>query len=138
MDILAEINTKINNSISYEQGKGSWTAENGIGDCRAFAAAKYMELKKLGIPAKMVFVQSNAGPHVVVEADGKILDSYDPEVLPVHARKDLSPAYWFDDAGVYEMNGNKVGSTDNIPGWDDYLKKSVQPTGLDVPEYIQK
>ena len=122
---LAKLNKDVNASIRYEKERNGWSSADGIGNCQAIAAAKYSALRKAGIPARMVFVQSGEGPHVVVEVNGVILDNQTPEIRPLHERKDLTPAYYFDNDGVYKTDGGKVGGINLIPKWDAYLKNSI-------------
>jgi predicted transglutaminase-like cysteine proteinase len=124
MDI-AKLNKDINASIRYEKERNGWGSADGIGNCQAIAAAKYSALRKAGIPARMVFVQSGEGPHVVVEANGVILDNQTQDILPLLERKDLIPAYYFDNNGVYKSDGEKVGGINLIPKWDAYLNNSI-------------
>jgi predicted transglutaminase-like cysteine proteinase len=112
MDILQHINDTVNKSFAYDADAPKWmTPEEararGKGDCTSFAVAKYRELRANHIPARIIYVQSNQGPHVVVETNGMILDNIDDRILPKEQRKDLTPAFEFDDAGVY-LRGRAV------------------------------
>ena len=120
MDVIADINDKVNASLEYEQGTAGWSAvEEALskGDCRSFAKAKYQALKDAGLPARMIYVMSDQGPHVVAESDGKVLDNIEPTVKNLSERKDLRAAFWFDDDGVYQMDGTRVGGIELITGF---------------------
>lgn len=119
---LAKLNAEVNGSLRFDKERNGWSAPEGVGNCQAFAATKYAALRKAGIPARMVFAQTAEGPHVVVETATGVLDNQTPEIKPLAERKDLTPAYYFDDHSMYDMDDKRIGFVEFIPGWKQFLK----------------
>jgi len=106
-------------------------------DCEDYVIAKYLSLRKLGIPdskLRMMFVtaleQNQA--HMVLayysapNAIPLILDNINPRILPATKRPDLRPVYSFNGEGLYKAKaqgrGTKLGNSRHKM-WDDLTSR---------------
>ena len=82
------------------------------GDCEDFSIAKYFTLRRLNIPderLRLTYVISlkTKKPHMVLTCslpaknEPLVLDTAEPEVLPVSGRSDLVPVYSFNSGGYW-------------------------------------
>ncbi len=125
---INELNIAVNRSIEYSKSAVKWqTREESLvsraGDCTSYAIAKYQGLRRAGIPARLAYVASKDGPHLVVLTRGMVLDNITDDVLPLSARKDLHLAFTFDEKSVYDGEGNVIGSAETIEGWKGAMQR---------------
>ncbi len=109
----------------------------GAGDCEDYAIAKYVSLRRMGIPSEKLRItyvkalrQNRA--HMVLtyysnpQAQPLVLDSLMDAIKPASQRTDLLPVYAFNGEGLWltGASGNKkVGDTKQLSRWQDLLKK---------------
>jgi len=146
-DQLFKINNMFN-SVGYKTDLDNWgksdywatpiemLVTNGA-DCEDYVIAKYLSLRKLGIPdskLRMMFVtaleQNQA--HMVLayysapNAIPLILDNINPRILPATKRRDLRPVYSFNGEGLYKAKaqgrGTKLGNSRHKM-WDDLTSR---------------
>src|SRR5690606_6378361 len=109
----------------------------GLGDCEDFAIGKYFSLVHLGIdPDKLrfIYVRAKVGPenksipHMVLgyysrpDVAPLVLDNLKGGILPANQRKDLSPVFSFNTAGIYAP-GAAPASVDRIGLWRSLLNR---------------
>ena len=91
------------------------------GDCEDFSIAKYISLIKLGVPInklRLVYVKAQIAPnqsqaHMVLAyyptptSDPLILDNLNMNILPASQRRDLTPVFSFNSAGLWVGNATQ-------------------------------
>jgi predicted transglutaminase-like cysteine proteinase len=110
----------------------------GRGDCEDFSIAKFFTLRELGIPnsrLRIMYVKALKlnQAHMVLtyyetpDAEPLILDNLVSEIQPASARTDLMPMYSFNTESLWQAKergrGERMGSSDGIPRWDDVLSR---------------
>ena len=148
---LRKVNDFFNKRIAFEEDSSIWqktdywatpleTLGQGRADCEDFSIAKYYSLLALGIPInklRLVYVRAHLnGPagsyvqaHMVLAyyatpgAEPLVLDNLRPEILPASQRKDLSPIFSFNSAGLWQGTGNQS-SKSNLSRWQDLLSRA--------------
>jgi predicted transglutaminase-like cysteine proteinase len=102
------------------------------GDCEDFVIAKYFALRKLGVPDKSLYLtyvkalKQNVA-HMVLSyfetprSTPKILDNYNPKILPASQRRDLLPVYSFNANSLF-LNNASAGLGKSLP--TDKIKNS--------------
>jgi len=127
------------------------TLGHGRGDCEDWAIAKYISLRRLGIPdekLRLIYVRAQIGgprspisqAHMVLgyyetpSAEPLILDSLISNVLPASERTDLSPVFSFNADGLWMGQGPApaAGSpTARLSHWRDVLER-MQREGIRI------
>lgn len=148
---LRKVNDFFNRRIAFYEDISIWqqtdywatpleTLGQGRADCEDFSIAKYYSLLALDIPVnklRLVYVRANldgpAGPYVQAHmvlayyatpgAEPLVLDNLRPEILPASRRKDLSPIFSFNSAGLWQGTGNQS-SKSNLSRWQDLLSRA--------------
>lgn len=154
---LRAVNDFINERVRFVQDPEHWNAEDywatpletfgtGAGDCEDLAIAKYVSLRRMGVPdeqLRITYVRA-AGwdlPHMVLAwyespgAEPLVLDNLNGAVLPASKRGDLTPVYSFNAVGLWiargRRGGNLVGSSDRIGLWKGVVER-MNEQGLDL------
>lgn len=122
------------------------TLGHGLGDCEDWAIAKYVSLRRLGIPdqkLRLIYVRAQIGgprsplsqAHMVLgyyetpNAEPLILDSLISNVMPASQRTDLSPVFSFNADGLWmgEGTARAAGSpTARLSHWRNVLDRMQQ------------
>lgn len=127
------------------------TLGHGLGDCEDWAIAKYVSLRRLGIPdekLRLIYVRAQIGgprspisqAHMVLgyyetpNAEPLILDSLLSNVLPSSERTDLSPVFSFNADGLWMGQGPAAAAgspTARLSHWRDVLDR-MQREGIRI------
>ncbi len=119
------------------------------GDCEDYSIAKYTTLQLVGVPIeklRMTYVKAKIGgrnstvsqAHMVVSyypqpnAEPLLLDNLIPDIRPASRRRDLTPVFSFNSAGIWV--GGATQASSNNPGaklsrWRDLIAR-MQNEGL--------
>lgn len=154
---VSQVNDFVNQNVLFVDDSNLWNMEDywatpletfgrGGGDCEDLSIAKFMLLKKMGIPSdklRLTYVRArmpsgNVRPHMVLayypspDSDPYILDNLKFELIAASRRNDLFPIFSFNEAGMFLANQPSVraGSSTNISKWRDVLARMRQD-GLD-------
>ena len=119
------------------------------GDCEDYSIAKYVFLRQLGIAddhLKLTYVRAQiGGPHSHIfqahmvlsyyatsNAEPLILDNLISEIRPASRRKDLTPIFSFNSAGLWvgAANAPKGDATSHLSRWRDVLAR-MQADGIE-------
>lgn len=146
---LQRINQYFNKHIRFVSDSEHWNKEdywatpleslgsNG-GDCEDFVVAKYFSLIQAGIEEhklRIMYVKALKlnQAHMVLayyaspKAEPLILDNLIPQIKKASQRRDLSPVYSFNGAGLWleRMRGSsiKVGDASGLDMWVDVLQR---------------
>ncbi|MCM2330431.1 MAG: transglutaminase-like cysteine peptidase [Pseudomonas sagittaria] len=109
----------------------------GAGDCEDYAIAKYLTLRRLGVPSdklRITYVKALElnQAHMVLTwyatptSDPLVLDNLTSEIRPASQRRDLLPVYAFNAEGLWlpgSGGGRQGGDSKNLSRWQDLLKK---------------
>jgi len=109
----------------------------GAGDCEDYAIAKYLTLRRLGVPSdrlRITYVKALElnQAHMVLTwyaaptSDPLVLDNLTTEIRPASQRRDLLPVYAFNAEGLWlpgPGGGRRSGDSKNLSRWQDLLKK---------------
>lgn len=120
------------------------------GDCEDFSIAKYTTLQLVGVPIeklRMTYVKAKLGgrnstvsqAHMIVSyypqpnAEPLLLDNLIPEIRPASRRRDLTPVFSFNSAGIWV--GGATQASSNNPGaklsrWRDLIAR-MQNEGIE-------
>lgn len=111
------------------------TLSKGMADCEDFVIGKYFSLVHLGVdPEKLRLiyvrakVRGQSVAHMVLgyyetpDADPLILDNLRHAIRPASERRDLTPVFSFNAAGVYVAGGRKRG-VEQITRWQRVLER---------------
>ena len=159
LEQLTIVNNFINRNIHFASDMEIWGQEDywstplellqkGAGDCEDFAIAKYIALRKLGIPdeqLRLIYVRAQLGApdNPVVQAHmvlgyyehptdtPLILDNLVGTLQPATKRTDLSPVFSFNSQGLW-VGGNRSSSADptsRLSHWRDVLQR-IHKDGL--------
>ncbi|TBW34930.1 hypothetical protein E0E54_13340 [Azotobacter chroococcum] len=148
LDKLRTINDFFNLRLQFKDDAVLWrqadywatpveALRRGAGDCEDFAIAKYVSLRRLGVPAgklRITYVKALRlnQAHMVLtyyprpDAVPLVLDNLIGEILPASRRDDLLPVYAFNGEGLWLPGGagdRKVGDSKRLSRWQDLLKK---------------
>ncbi|MEH6551451.1 MAG: transglutaminase-like cysteine peptidase [Pseudomonadales bacterium] len=107
------------------------------GDCEDFSIAKYTTLLMAGVPMKklrMTYVRAHFNglnqAHMILayypypNADPSLLDNVVQDIRPASLRKDLTPVFGFNSAGLWVGSENKLKTNNpgaNLSRWRDLL-----------------
>ncbi len=149
---LARVNSFFN-QLSYRSDRRTWGQKDywaspteflakGMGDCEDYAIAKYITLRKIGVPEarlKLAFVRHlpDNQPHVVllVKNGGKqwVLDNINDALRTTEQRTDLQPVYAFGDRGLWlldeQFRSQRIGGSARLSKWVA-LKKKTRENGI--------
>jgi predicted transglutaminase-like cysteine proteinase len=149
---VRRVNDFFNQRIAFDDDYSLWgqtdywatpleTMAQRRGDCEDFSIAKYFSLLELGIPVnklRLVYVRatlpmigggSSQQAHMVLayyprpNADPLVLDNLNKQILPASQRRDLSPVFSFNSAGLWQGTGNQS-SRSNLSRWQDLLARA--------------
>lgn len=144
---LRQANDFFNRRLTFEDDQVIWqqsdywatpmeTLGKGRGDCEDFSIAKYFTLLNLGVPMnklRLVYVKARLGStqqaHMVLayysspNADPLVLDNLNTAILPASQRRDLSPIFSFNSAGLWQGTGNQA-SKSNLSRWQALLTRA--------------
>ncbi|MBV2131401.1 transglutaminase-like cysteine peptidase [Pseudomonas sp. MAP12] len=109
----------------------------GAGDCEDYAIAKYLTLRRLGIPSeklRITYVKALElnQAHMVLtwyatpSSDPLVLDNLIPDIRPASQRRDLLPVYAFNAEGLWlpgPGGGRRTGDSKKLSRWQDLLNK---------------
>jgi predicted transglutaminase-like cysteine proteinase len=112
------------------------------GDCEDLAIAKYFTLRDLDIAdqhLRLIYVifQRTKKPHMVLtyspgaNAEPLVLDTVNPDILPVTMRSDLVPVYSFNQTGYWlarqqeGWNGEQLGPPVRLSRWWSLLQRGA-------------
>jgi predicted transglutaminase-like cysteine proteinase len=143
---LKKANAFFNARLVYASDRRAWgekdywatpyeSLEKGGGDCDDFAIAKYVTLRKMGIPKedlKLAYVYLNLPgrareAHMVLlhqppGESGTVLDNFDKSLKTPEQRRDLRAVFTFNEDALWMASGNNwsnrlSGTTDNLKKW---------------------
>jgi len=146
------VNDFINQRIAFDDDYSLWgqtdywattleTMAQRRGDCEDFSIIKYFSLLELGVPVnklRLVYVRATQAvpgggsiqqAHMVVayyprpNAEPLVLDNLNKQILPASQRRDLSPVFSFNSAGLWQGTGNQS-SRSNLSRWQDLLARA--------------
>lgn len=146
---LQRINQYFNKHIRFVSDREHWQKEDYWatpleslgshgGDCEDFVVAKYFSLIQAGIDEhklRIMYVKALKlnQAHMVLayyakpKAEPLILDNLLPQIKKASQRRDLSPVYSFNGAGLWleRMRGSsiKVGDANGLDMWVDVLQR---------------
>lgn len=150
---VSQINDFVNQSVLFVDDFDLWSMDDywatpletlgrGAGDCEDFSIAKYMLLKRLGVPMdklRLTYVRARMPSgimraHMVLVyyalpgSDPLVLDNLNFELLSASRRSDLFPVFSFNEKGLFMANqpGVRAGSATNISKWRDVLLRMRQ------------
>lgn len=155
---LKTVNAFFNGALVFTDDRTVWHQEDywatpvealykGAGDCEDYSIAKYVTLRRLGIPSdklRITYVkalQQNQA-HMVLTyyysptAEPLVLDNLIPQIKPASQRKDLLPVYAFNAEGLWlpgPNGGKRTGDSKKLSRWQDLLTK-MRAEGLDLDE----
>jgi predicted transglutaminase-like cysteine proteinase len=109
----------------------------GAGDCEDYAIAKYLTLRRLGVPSaklRITYVKALElnQAHMVLTwyatptSDPLVLDNLTSEIRHASQRRDLLPVYAFNGEGLWlagHGGGRQGGDSKNLSRWRDLLQK---------------
>lgn len=139
---LIEVN-RFFNQFQYREDQDQWGVKDywatpqeflgtQQGDCEDFVIAKYFALRKLGVPDNQLYLtyvkalKQNVA-HMVLsyfvtpKSIPRILDNYNPQILPASKRQDLLPVYSFNANSLFLSNAS-AGLGKSLP--TDKIKNS--------------
>jgi predicted transglutaminase-like cysteine proteinase len=156
---LERINTFFNRRIAFDDDARVWgendywatpleTLGRAAGDCEDFSIAKYLSLRRIGMPnerLRLIYVRAQIGgpqsgisqAHMVLgyyaspDAEPLILDNLISEIRPASRRPDLLPVFSFNSEGLW-VGGASTSSADptvRLSRWRDLLER-VRKEGL--------
>jgi len=148
LDRLRAVNAFFNRRLRFQDDALLWDQADywatpaealrlGAGDCEDFAIAKYVSLRRLGVPAsrlRITYVKALRlnQAHMVLtyyprpDAVPLVLDNLVDAILPASRRDDLLPVYAFNGEGLWLPGGTgdkRVGDSKRLSRWQDLLRK---------------
>jgi predicted transglutaminase-like cysteine proteinase len=157
---LREVNGFFNRALEFSDDRSLWNVDDywatpvealrvGGGDCEDFSIAKYMSLRRLGIPGeklRITYVKALElnQAHMVLtyyetpDAVPLVLDNLVESIRPASQRKDLLPVYAFNADGLWlqgTAGGKRVGDSKRLSRWQDLLQKmEAEGFPTDLPQ----
>ena len=158
---IERVNAFFNRHIHFQDDLATWGKEDfwatplealdkGAGDCEDFSIAKYVSLRKLGIPdqrLRLFYVRARIGgpasglsqAHMVLgyfpepEAEPKILDNLVTRIEPASQRDDLTPIFSFNAEGLWAegAEGSQANPSARLSRWRRVLEQ-LDEYGLDL------
>ncbi|AGA32274.1 transglutaminase domain protein [Thioalkalivibrio nitratireducens DSM 14787] len=162
---IHRINDFFNRNVRYTTDQDLWgkndywatpleTLGKGGGDCEDYSIAKYVSLRKLGIPdsrlrlfyvhARLGALASNATEvHMVLgyypseDAEPLILDNLISDIRPASRRDDLTPVFSFNSQGLWPDGATTSAgdSTARLSNWRGVLER-MQADGINLSRPI--
>ncbi|MFG3502269.1 cysteine protease LapG [Pseudomonas sp. NPDC047963] len=148
LDQLRVVNNFFNLQLRFADDRDLWKQTDywatpvealriGGADCEDYAIAKYISLRRLGVPSsklRITYVKAVRlnQAHMVLtyyaqpDAVPLVLDNLVGGILPASQRSDLVPVYAFNGEGLWlpGARGDKqVGDSKRLSRWQDLLKK---------------
>lgn len=145
---LQAVNGFFNRSLLFIDDTLNWRQDDywatpvealikGAGDCEDYAIAKYLTLRRIGVPGerlRITYVKAltQNQPHMVLTwyatpaSDPLVLDNLITDIRPASQRRDLLPVYAFNAEGLWlpgANGGRRTGDSKNLSRWQDLLKK---------------
>ncbi len=155
---LRVVNAFFNRSLVFIDDQRNWRQADywatpvealvrGAGDCEDYAIAKYLTLRRLGVPSerlRITYVKALQPPqaHMVLTwyatptSDPLVLDNLISEIRPASRRPDLIPVYAFNAEGLWlpgPGGGRRTGDSKNLSRWQDLLRK-MRAEGFQQPD----
>lgn len=155
---LRVVNAFFNRSLTFIDDERNWRQADywatpvealvrGAGDCEDYAIAKYLTLRRLGVPGerlRITYVKAlqPAQAHMVLTwyatpaSDPLVLDNLISEIRPASRRPDLIPVYAFNAEGLWlpgPGGGRRTGDSKNLSRWQDLLRK-MRAEGFHQPD----
>ncbi len=160
MQKLQKVNDFFNKRVAFVDDIYNWKESDywatpletmGVakGDCEDYSIAKYTTLQLVGVPIeklRMTYVKAKIGgrnstvsqAHMIVSyyprpnAEPLLLDNLIPDIRPASRRRDLTPVFSFNSAGIWV--GGATQASSNNPGaklsrWRDLIAR-MQNEGL--------
>lgn len=145
---LEAVNRFFNQQLSFQDDTRIWRQPDywatpvealikGAADCEDYAIAKYISLRRLGVPSEKLRItyvkalrQNQA--HMVLtyyasaEAEPLVLDNLIGDIRPASQRADLLPVYAFNAEGLYLPGAGgdrRTGDSKKLSRWQDLLNK---------------
>lgn len=149
---LKKVNNFFNSNVLFIDDIALWGKEDywatpmeflsiGAGDCEDYSIAKYVTLKKLGVPEdklRLTYAKaiSIGQAHMVLtyfenkRAIPLVLDNLITDIKPANQRPDLVPVYSFNGDGLWlskaRGEGQRVGDASRLSLWDELAKRMQQ------------
>ena len=149
---LHRANAFFNSRLMYASDQQAWRKSDywatpveslakGGGDCDDFAIAKYVTLRKMGIPKqdlKLAYVYYKKPgrarqAHMVLlhqpnGQKGTVLDNINKRLKSIEDRKDLRAVYTFNEAGLWSASGDNwsarlSGTSEQVSKWQGVVGK---------------
>lgn len=145
---LRAVNGFFNRSLLFIDDARNWQQDDywatplealirGAGDCEDYAIAKYLTLRRLGVPSerlRITYVKAleQNQPHMVLTwyatpaSEPLVLDNLVTDIRPASQRRDLLPVYAFNAEGLWlpgAGGGKRTGDSKNLSRWQDLLQK---------------
>lgn len=145
---LHAVNAFFNRSLQFIDDARTWqqidywatpveALVKGSGDCEDYAIAKYLTLRRLGVPndkLRITYVKALElnQAHMVLTwyatptSDPLVLDNLITDIRPASQRRDLLPVYAFNAEGLWlpgPSGGRQGGDSKNLSRWRDLLQK---------------
>jgi len=162
---IRQVNDFFNRNVRYMSDQQLWgqndywatpleTLGKGAGDCEDYAIAKYVSLRKLGIPdsrLRLFYVHARLGAsasnatevHMVLgyfpteDAEPLILDNLISDIRPASRRDDLTPVFSFNSQGLWPDGATTSAgdSTARLSNWRGVLER-IQADGINLNQQI--
>ena len=162
---IRQVNDFFNRNVRYMTDQQLWgqndywatpleTLGKGAGDCEDYAIAKYVSLRKLGIPdsrLRLFYVHARLGAaasnatevHMVLgyfpteDAEPLILDNLISDIRPASRRDDLTPVFSFNAQGLWPDGATTSAgdSTARLSNWRGVLER-IQADGINLNQQI--
>jgi len=145
---LHAVNAFFNRSLLFIDDARNWQQDDywatpveallkGAGDCEDYAIAKYLTLRRLGMPSdklRITYVKALElnQAHMVLTwyatptSDPLVLDNLISEIRPASQRRDLLPVYAFNAEGLWlpgPGGGRRTGDSKRLSRWQELLHK---------------
>lgn len=145
---LHAVNAFFNRSLLFIDDARNWQQDDywatpveallkGAGDCEDYAIAKYLTLRRLGMPSdklRITYVKALElnQAHMVLTwyatptSDPLVLDNLISEIRPASQRRDLLPVYAFNAEGLWlpgPGGGRRSGDSKRLSRWQELLHK---------------
>ncbi|WP_355660344.1 transglutaminase-like cysteine peptidase [Halomonas salifodinae] len=116
------------------------TMGQGQGDCEDYSIAKYITLKRLGVPTsqlRMIYVRARIGRSQITQAhmvlgyyetpasEPLILDNLVPSITPASQRVDLDPVFSFNSEGLWAGGStqSRANPVQRLSRWSSVLTR---------------
>lgn len=143
---LRAVNEFFNASLRFDDDSHIWqridywatpveSLYQGAADCEDYALAKYVSLRRLGVPMerlRLTYVLASGQAHMVLayyadaDAEPWVLDNRITTVLPASQRRDLQPVYAFNGEGLWyagPTGSRPAGDSRGLSRWQEMLHR---------------